>query len=636
MQIYINKASASNTPNWKLAALKQGTSFEYVSENRLFSGSDGYTLTITFPLKDCPQNQAIFGHINRADVAAQKVIFDCEIRDKGFYKFGCITITEINEAEVKTQFLDGRSEQNFDKTLDKIYINELDLGQPTITAKTAITPANAWLGLAFGYNGVALPWVNDASGNIQNCATFVPEVRDGQGHLISNSRFDWHADTKGLSWQPYLLYITKKICEQIGYSYDFSDWEAKEEYKYLLICNTLPYSWYTPQYARALPHWSVEEYFAKLELFMGCEFNFDHRAKRITFAFTKNILSAKTPVRLDNIVAEHSTEVKVENDKCEYSEAKNLAYKDCSHQMSKYYSCDWFIKSWTAYEGSVARYDTMTQLLSANQWLASWNGSNMRGSNMNKLLYAADLDAYFIVRTVSRVQNGYMLDGKTKRWIYKCVLQPVNLLGPRIVDDSDDAPTDEIEFVPACIDYTDDTYGFAMFLSFGGYDEETTHTSFRDGPEPFSNAWYEQRNSYFSQTQPAQSLASGESEKKAEYYDKIYIGWWDGATSAEASTPPHPHVDNVVVNADWSGYFHPHFSLRLNDRLANRFGMALPIEPTQKTTFKFIADKVPDVRAPFIIRGKRYVCEKLTATFTESGMSQLIKFVGYPVKEGQD
>lgn len=636
MQIYINKASASSTPNWKLAALKQGTSFEYVSENRLFSGSDGYTLTITFPLKDCPQNQAIFGHINRADVAAQKVIFDCEIRDKGFYKFGCITITEINEAEVKTQFLDGRSEQNFDKTLDKIYINELDLGQPTITAKTAITPANAWLGLAFGYNGVALPWVNDASGNIQNCATFVPEVRDGQGHLISNSRFDWHADTKGLSWQPYLLYITKKICEQIGYSYDFSDWEAKEEYKYLLICNTLPYSWYTPQYARALPHWSVEEYFAKLELFMGCEFNFDHRAKRITFAFTKNILSAKTPVRLDNIVAEHSTEVKVENDKCEYSEAKNLAYKDCSHQMSKYYSCDWFIKSWTAYEGSVARYDTMTQLLSANQWLASWNGSNMRGSNMNKLLYAADLDAYFIVRTVSRVQNGYMLDGKTKRWIYKCVLQPVNLLGPRIVDDSDDAPTDEIEFVPACIDYTDDTYGFAMFLSFGGYDEETTHTSFRDGPEPFSNAWYEQRNSYFSQTQPAQSLAAGESEKKAEYYDKIYIGWWDGATSAEASTPPHPHVDNVVVNADWSGYFHPHFSLRLNDRLANRFGMALPIEPTQKTTFKFIADKVPDVRAPFIIRGKRYVCEKLTATFTESGMSQLIKFVGYPVKEGQD
>ena len=96
MHIYVNN---------RLAALKKGTSFEYVSENRLFSGSDGYTLSIIFPLRGCPENLAIFGHINRADVAAQRVIFDCEIRDKAFCKFGSITITEINDTEVKTQFL---------------------------------------------------------------------------------------------------------------------------------------------------------------------------------------------------------------------------------------------------------------------------------------------------------------------------------------------------------------------------------------------------------------------------------------------------------------------------------------------------------------------------------------------------
>lgn len=70
------------------------------------------------------------------------VFFDCEIRDKGFYKFGSITITEISETEVKTQFLEGRSEQNFDKTFDKVYINELDLGTPATTYKSGITPAN--------------------------------------------------------------------------------------------------------------------------------------------------------------------------------------------------------------------------------------------------------------------------------------------------------------------------------------------------------------------------------------------------------------------------------------------------------------------------------------------------------------
>ena len=135
MEIYVNH---------KLAMLKKGTSFEYVAENRLFSGSDGYTLTITFPLRGCKRNLDIFGHINRKDVVAGKVIFDCEIRDKGFYKFGSITITEISDAEVKTQFLEGRSEQNFDETFDDIYINELDLGSPPTTSKSARKPTEAW------------------------------------------------------------------------------------------------------------------------------------------------------------------------------------------------------------------------------------------------------------------------------------------------------------------------------------------------------------------------------------------------------------------------------------------------------------------------------------------------------------
>ena len=30
----------------------------------------------------------------------------------------------------------------------------------------------------------------------------------------------------------------------------------------------------------------------------------------------------------------------------------------------------------------------------------------------------------------------------------------------------------------------------------------------------------------------------------------------------------------------------------------------------KKTTFKFLADNIPDVRAVFHIHGKKYVCEK--------------------------
>ena len=131
-----------------------------------------------------------------------------------------------------------------------------------------------------------------------------------------------------------------------------------------------------------------------------------------------------------------------------------------------------------------------------------------------------------------------------------------------------------------------------------------------------------------------QSLEAGERDKKAEYYDRIYIGWWDGAMdSSIRGKLPYPYVENVIVQDDWSNYRNGHFSLRLNDRRTSRSRGVYPIEPTMKTTFKFIADKLPDVRALYYIRGKRYICEKLTATFTEHGMSQLIKGVFYPVKD---
>ena len=598
MQIYVNN---------KLAALKKGTSFEYVSENRMFSGSDGYTLTITFPLKDCPQNLAIFGHINRPDVAAGKVVFDCEIRDKGFYKFGCITVTEINEAEVKTQFLDGRSEQNFDKTLDKIYINELDLGRPNTVYKTAITPEEAWSPIS-NPNFVALPWVNDYSGNIQNKANCVIDdtVQD-------KYHFEWDKDTTGLSWQPYLLYITKKICEAIGYEVDFSAWEAHEEYRYLLICNTLPHAWYLTDFARALPHWTVEEYFEKLELFLQGEFTLDHRGKRVAFNFTKAVLNATAPIALNNVIEEHSTEVKVEDEQCEYSEMKNLVYKECDHDTWKYYSCDWFIKG---QQWNVERYNSLKELLAAERSHATWDGRRGRGYRpIDRLLYAADVDAYFIVQTISRTPVSF----NNFRWTfkYKCRLRPVNLFGGRIVNDEEDADQDEIEFIPVRVDDTDATFGRLMFLNFNGYDEDNTEGE-DDSKYPFL------------QSHTVETLKAGEKEKKAEYYDCIYVAWWDGALR-HGHQLPHPIVEDIEIADDWSNFTQYHFSLRINE-LASRSG-GFTLDPKQKTTFKWLSDSIPDVRAVFHIRGKRFLAEKITATFTENGMSQVLKGVFYPIED---
>ena len=49
------------------------------------------------------------------------------------------------------------------------------------------------------------------------------------------------------------------------------------------------------------------------------------------------------------------------------------------------------------------------------------------------------------------------------------------------------------------------------------------------------------------------------------------------------------------------------------------------IASNKKYKFQFLAKDVPNVRSVFIIHGQRYICEKITATFTEDGMSELMK-----------
>ena len=605
--------------NGSPVCLKDSFSFEYVEENRLFSGSDGYSLTITFPLRGCPQNLAIFGNINREDVVADKAVFDCSIRDRSFVKHGTITVTEIDDSEVKTQFLEGRSEANFKSAFDEIYINDLDLGHPKFFSPSDISPSDAWNNGVAALDFVALPWVNNESGNIQNC----PKYSDGA--------YIWHSDTKGLSWQPYLLYIAKKICEALHYSYDFYDWEDNEDHRYLLVCNTLPWAWNMPNFAAALPHWTVTEFFSKLEAFLDAEFDIDHRAEHIDFAYTQVRLAQAAPVNIRKVLAEHSVAVSVENENCDYREAKNLAYAECDHEMWKYYSCDWFLKP---RKHNAVVYDTLSELLSDNKWLATWNSQGGRGTNRNSVLYAKDIDAYFVVRAVQKTLLKENAD-LPNRYSYKCILQPINLFGARIVDDSDDAEQNELEFVPAWIDYTDPTYGNCLYLSFSGYDDmDTASAEINVGGHGESAEEYKERiDGTFYQPFTVQALEAGEKNKCDEFYDKIYVGWWDGTADFVNGKLPYPYVDDVVINEDWSGYFRPHSSLRLNDKAANAARKVYAVDTKRKYTFKFLSDTLPNPRALFFIRGKRYVCEKLTASFSEKGMSQLVKGEFWLVKD---
>lgn len=589
----------------KCALLKKGTSFDFIAENRSFSSADSYTLSISLPLAGCPENIAIFGHLNRMDTSARQVKLDAAIIDRAIHRYGVVTVVESSETEIKCQFLEGRSAQNFDDTLEEIYINELNLGAyPTDSLPN--DPSTQWMGLRYGQEAVALPWVNNSSGNIQN------EV------VYANNAYTYHADCKGLSYQPYLIVIAKRICDAIGYEYDFTDWERKDDLRYLLICNTLPWAWEVPQFARALPHWNVAEFFEKLEPLLGCEFDIDHKAKKIKFASISSILSNAKPIRLEKVVDSFTVNVTTA-DESNYIESANRHYKECNHNMWKFYSCPWFIKENA--ESKIV-YDTLDALIAENATYARLRSYGRGMPGLQNILYAKDVDTHFVIRCIRTEYVETNSLGDVYDRIH--ILQPINVFGDKIVDENSDNDI-ELDFVPAWIDETDPEKGNCLFLEVASYSEDLTSGGTRPGTDSSTST-----NDKSEVVQPGivQRLLEGEKEAKTEYYDKIFVAFWDGAP--DTGKFPSPTIDWITIREDWT-YFVSQCSLRFS--LSPMAQPIYKINPKQKFHISFLSDDIPNVRSLFFIKGKAFVCEKITATFTEDGMSQLLKGEFYLLDE---
>ena len=437
--------------NGKQAYLKKGTSIEYISENRLFTGSDSYTLTITFPLRECQPYIEIFGHIHRKDVEKTRIRFNCEIRDKQWGKTGTITITEISEVDVKTQFLEGRSEQNFDDSFDDIYINELNLGFVDNFAPTSNSPADVWRAYP-QINATALPWVNNSSGNIQNEVTFNE----------NNGTYSWKSTRDPLSFQPYLIHIIKKICEATGYSFDLSPLE-NSDYRHLIVCNALPSVWGSQNFAHALPHWTVTEFFENLELLLYGEFTINHKLKHIGFDYTKILTENLPHIYINKVVNEYTTEISQDNS-AEYIGLKNQAYAKNDNRFWAFRDCQWYINKHKEEAMTFSSLNDMLQYLEqfyeAGEEYGNYGGriqtyytrGYKRDSNGNKLFYCTEVDTYFIMfcyktEFIREFHTG-LRDSKWYRYFYR--VEPINEFGKLIVDE--EADDLEIQIVPAWLD----------------------------------------------------------------------------------------------------------------------------------------------------------------------------------------
>lgn len=632
MEIRINNA---------LAYLKKDASFEFVAENRMFTGSDSYTLTITFPLKGCRQNTQIFGHIERTDVDKGNAVFDCEIRDRSFFKAGTLVVTEINEVEVKTQFLEGRCAQNYDTTFDDIYINEFKFLVEESDSERAETPTipDCW---AANRKYVVIPWVNNASGNIQNELVYNANTK----------KYTWKSPQDGFSYMPYLYYIIELICQKIGYTVDLG-WMKGSQFGHLLICNAVPAAWTMNYYnfASALPHWSLTDFFEQVGRLMFGEFDIDHKKKHIAFQFHYKLQEQSGEVKLDNVIDSYTAEVSQE-EKSQYIGRCNLKFAENGSPLWPYLSCEWYMRS---ARKNAKRFDTMKQLLSyASQYkvggrysYTSYDGSTRyylgrgypRDSPAHGLFYAKDVDTYFIMYCYNTVLAQNV--GKHKFYYYYNRLQPVNIFGDRIIDE--DLDTLECKITPAWIDDTDDEHGPCIFNDCGDtsglnvvWNEEAGRFEYEDG----YYAWKlgdEDEIDYDSgalvQSLTGRMIAKGKGSVE-EHFTNLNVAFWEGRIDEEGKQPC-PMIDRIRVTDDFK-LIGSHCDMRLNNRQEDYPGDSNPydkykIDGKTKYTFSFLSKTIPDPKAVFYIRGKKFLCEKITATFREDGMSQKMKGVFYKI-----
>lgn len=572
----------------RLAALKKGSSFDYIAENRFFTDSDSYTLSMEFPLRGCPQNTEIFGHLHRVEVDADDVVFDCEIRDKLFVVRGTLTVVGMSEVEVKCQFLEGRSAQNFRKDLDEIYLNELSLFSPFSRLVNDPNPLQMWKSYSTAAKTVALPWVNNNSGNIQNEVTY-------QG----NGSYKWKTST--VSLQPYLMYLLDEIFKAVGLKTELNALK-NSRFRKLVVFNTVPVAWDVSNYALALPHWSITEFLEELEKFFLGKFHVDFKEGKVTFEFNSDALRSIPSMEITNVIDEFSADIS-EEDGSDYQEARNLKYADGGHEMWKYADCDWFITARKAFLQNESYLEILADKMSNFRLISRQNANSV-----NKLYYAVDAKTYFVFRYVR------MYDGQRQM-----AMQPVNVFAQRTVNSSKPDDADEINIVPAWIDDTTEQLGQCVFLDLPDLEND-------EGGENSGT----QSDGDRLKTLSTRLLERGQKEQQ-EFLDKIYVGFWDNEIDKKGKMP-RPYIDKVTTFEDFTYLYKPEFSMRLNDTTESMRERIFRIDGKKKCTFTFLSKTIPNPRCVFYINNKKYLAAKIKAQFNaETGLSEKMQMECYRI-----
>lgn len=644
------------------------SSIKLTVENPYFTKSTSYTYDVELPL-DIAENREVFGFINRIDVEKESVKYSARlVVDNVCVLAGTAHITSVSEKSVKVQLLGSAASYNYGNKMEETFIDELDMGEWFTTtwpdrsywdaraqkwryygddivfdgvntivferAKYDASGAYSNQNLFNAIYGGSLPWcafptVNSSADLLCNGVHFrpiswtssiiEPFFRGYVGERPQHREIESTTVVSG-AIQPYVWIMAQKVAEATGFELRREDNALYTNgfFRKIFIVNTNNYILCN----KCLPHWSVNEWWTQIEQTFGVILSVDYASKRMTLMQRKDHYDKiASTVNLSDVVDEFTAEV--DDDTNVDISANNVGFAD--FECEKYERLSEFILE------SAEINKEFNDIESLNTWATAQGADVMK--DKKSIIFECKDGRHYIYSEAEGIVE-------------------VDMYRPRIVRDNNDIDV-ELRFVPAR--YTDidvNIYPPAGRGTGGTPMPDRPLGSFRvsalSAPGVTEMAWYKEADNSFdieAIINDEQTESAANDGKPDIVYLAIFNPKWSSHQVNLTLSNGGPTIDQEVT--------YPRALLRerltavlggqtenpdapLTDSLslipiAGQNNLAShtvvgteAIDTTVRHCIRFIADRVPDPGAIFIIRNRRFVCEKIEADIAVSGLNKLM------------
>lgn len=602
------------------------SSIKVTYANQYVTDDGEYTYDITFPM-NILENRVIFKNVSRLEVKKNIAKYDdCKLFcNSQLIMSGVGTILSVNEKEIKLQIVGGKSRIKFNDRMTKHYIDEIPLDTAD---KPGYTVDKGW---SQGFKD--LQKINDIYRldedksqflGVEGKWCFVP-VRDETNDMIAN--FVGVDRTKqfigynapyimNLAVQPNLMHIFRKVVEYEGYTLKRNDFDCKP-WNLLYIAS----AYKTRELCKALPHWSSYTFIEEFRKLFNATIVFDDILK------TCSVINASELTTADSIEVEPMNEYTTDYDEdgsFSTSSTANLEYNLGNSANRDNYE----VITKKVFDNFEIVHSK--ELMGANKQFAS---TTLSWSEKQKRQTIIENFGNFYVYMVDENDN--------KSW------KPAGIWSPLIRDSSSDDFVD-LNISPAA--QVVENINFKSGLLEDKYYEKRCLLSMPNDKESDSKECDVDDDGYsYTSVQDAldDESALDNSEDEQECMNIFFIlpgrvQSTDGSTTklswvGEKSRWPQFLTDYRINEGFRLGIAHfedSHFSLSLcmksefgTTSLGTLHANGLKIDNKNCMEVKFKSDDIPDPSKIYIIRNKRFVCEKIEMEVKDDAIEPV--YTGY-------